>query len=253
MDLTERAIIQGGDARHPWELSRAACIGSVFSSLLSGRAATPLRIADVGAGDRFFDLYLQRRLGVRGIRAQITAIDANYGPEERPEAGILLARDLGEVVEHSTDVIFMMDVLEHVADDAQFLALAFSRLKAGGKIIITVPAFQSLFSVHDVFLKHYRRYDAARLRKIVEPTGGRIVACHYFYTSLIVARFLQLKLHLLNERTEHGVSGWKHGRRSILTRLVETILNGDFRVNQLLSQLGIHLPGLSLLMVVEKS
>ena len=67
------------------------------------------------------------------------------------------------------DVVVMHDVLEHIADDANAVDRVASITKAGGLAVISVPALQSLFGLHDERLGHYRRYDARTLRRVLEP------------------------------------------------------------------------------------
>ena len=56
------------------------------------------------------------------------------------------------------DKVIMADVLEHIKNDELALLTALSKLKQGGKLIITVPAHQFLYNEHDKNLGHYKRY-----------------------------------------------------------------------------------------------
>ena len=64
----------------------------------------------------------------------------------------------------SVDAIVATDILEHLDDDLAALEEFRRILKPGGQAVITVPAFQFLWSEHDVVLMHRRRYVAAKLR-----------------------------------------------------------------------------------------
>lgn len=64
---------------------------------------------------------------------------------------------------NSFDIIVAFDVLEHVKDDRKAISEILRLLRRGGYFIFTVPAFQALYSAHDKFLKHYRRYNKAML------------------------------------------------------------------------------------------
>ena len=99
-----------------------------------------------------------------------------------------------------------------------------------------------LYSLHDRELRHYRRYEHARLRRLVSKSGLVEERWSYFYFSLIIARLLTMN------KTEN-LSGWDHPADSIKTRFVTAVLNLDFDVLIFLSKLGLHLPGLSLLSV----
>ena len=61
------------------------------------------------------------------------------------------------------DFILMMHVLEHVHDDLAILKSVAERCRKGDMLFIAVPAFQFLWSSHDVFLGHVRRYNKTTL------------------------------------------------------------------------------------------
>ena len=67
------------------------------------------------------------------------------------------------------DSIIYIDVLEHIEKDGQELAQVSQHLKAGGKLIVLSPAYQSLYSPFDKAIGHFRRYDKASLLAITPP------------------------------------------------------------------------------------
>jgi SAM-dependent methyltransferase len=81
------------------------------------------------------------------------------------------------------DIICALDVIEHIENDygaAQWLA---DHLKPGGFLIATVPAYQWLFSEHDIALGHYRRYTKHSFKRIL-PTELVVVKSGYFNSIL---------------------------------------------------------------------
>ena len=70
------------------------------------------------------------------------------------------------------DTIIYLDVLEHIRDDEKEILSAYKRLKKNGNLIISVPAFQYLFTDYDRKIGHYRRYDKKSFR--VACSLGRI-------------------------------------------------------------------------------
>jgi ubiquinone/menaquinone biosynthesis C-methylase UbiE len=64
----------------------------------------------------------------------------------------------------SFDLVIALDILEHLPDDQAALNEFHRILKPGGRVIATVPAYQSLWSGHDVALMHFRRYLAGEVR-----------------------------------------------------------------------------------------
>lgn len=91
------------------------------------------------------------------------------------------------VPEGWADVVLLLDVLEHLDDEGGALATARRALAAGGTLVVTVPAFDWLWSAHDRALGHRRRYTAGRLRRVVEGAGFRVARVTYFSTLLFPA------------------------------------------------------------------
>ena len=140
------------------------------------------------------------------------------------------------------DYIIMMDVLEHIEDDKGYLKDILRRLKKDGTVFITVPAFMSLYSLHDEELKHFRRYNHRQLREVTVSAGLVEKRWSYFYFSLI-------PLRLLTKNKTENLSGWNKSEKDFSTRFVTWVLNTDFRVLTALSKIMLHLPGLSLMSV----
>jgi SAM-dependent methyltransferase len=82
------------------------------------------------------------------------------------------------------DVVLLLDVIEHVDDDVATLRAARTGVGEGGLLVVTVPAYQWLWSGHDEVLGHRRRYTAARLRAAVERAGFTVVRVSYFNSLL---------------------------------------------------------------------
>jgi len=78
------------------------------------------------------------------------------------------------------DLILLLDVLEHLDDDSGSLKGLYQRLKPGGWLLVTVPAFPFLWSQHDAAHHHKRRYRRKQLRATVEQAGYEIRYCSYF-------------------------------------------------------------------------
>lgn len=253
MDLKEASLYS---ARHPWELSRCMNIKCTFfhhmADLLKHKKEKNeiTKIADIGAGDLYFSHSLLADMKKKGLSAEIYAVDNHY-KDEGKRANIYCYKDIEELEPESMDCIFLMDVLEHIQDDKKFLQIAGEKLKDTGIIILTVPAFNRLYSDHDRFLEHYRRYEYHTLQKII-PQKLSIVQSNYFYSILFFVRCIQVKFMHGKRKKNLSVNGWKYSAQNILTRIVKLILNIDFSLNQLSAKFGLCLPGLSLLVVMEK-
>jgi SAM-dependent methyltransferase len=105
--------------------------------------------------------------------------------------------ELADVPEHHYDLVGAFDVIEHINDDRAAMASIASRLKTGGKLVVTVPAHPWMWSAHDVVNHHKRRYSKRALRSLIESSPLRLDAIGYFNSLLFpvaVAERLSSKL-----------------------------------------------------------
>ena len=89
------------------------------------------------------------------------------------------------------DLIALLDVLEHIEDDTGSLKTLATGLAPGGKLLVTVPAYQWLFSKHDELHHHKRRYSKAQLERVLNDAGLSVHTIGYFNTLLFPAAVLQ--------------------------------------------------------------
>lgn len=84
--------------------------------------------------------------------------------------------------EKTIDMVSMLDVLEHVEDEDRMLAEAKRVLVPGGHLLVTVPAYQFLWSEHDVALHHRRRYTRSGLEQVLKRNGLKVLRTSYCIT-----------------------------------------------------------------------
>ena len=241
MDLLETS---GNEHRHPWELSRGDCIFKLVMSEITNEHRI---IADIGCGDLYFSNILTNELD-RTIFAIDTSFTDLYSDNEK----IIKMNSLSRLDDGCIDIAILMDVLEHVENPTEFLSLLSSKMSGGGVMLFTVPAFQHLFSEHDVFLKHYRRYSRKSLSTELSSAGILIDRIFYFYSALYVPRLTQIVTARLKQKTimAHNISAWKYDENEWITKLVRNILNLDFNFNKKFCKL---LPfGLSICAICKK-
>ena len=140
VDLAER-----GDAvrRHPWETERAQFFRSLIAHHLGD--GCPRRILDIGAGDGWFAGELSQEMS---DGSEVVCWDINYRSAD-------LAADLPDGVIRtadeptgSFDLVLLLDVIEHVDDDAAFLDSAvLPHVTDRSLVVVSVPAYQSLVLV----------------------------------------------------------------------------------------------------------
>ncbi|MBM2840010.1 MAG: hypothetical protein HW412_538 [Bacteroidetes bacterium] len=123
------------------------------------------------------------------------------------------------------DVIMLLDVIEHIEDDLGVLHQALARLHEGGSVLVTVPAYQWLWSSHDVVNHHKRRYTRAQLRTVVSNAGFDVHHLTYFNTLLFPLALMSRILARLAHTQEADDF-------RIPARPINTLLHRIFRLEQ---------------------
>lgn len=232
MDLCEN---KQAKFRHPWELSRTDVIINELSKLsIKGN------ILDIGCGDAYFD---EKLINEYSDIDYLYGIDINLQESIHNEKAHYLNSYDG-IKGKQFDYILLMDVIEHIENDSEFMQSIRNYIKPDGKILITVPAFQSLYGIHDKELSHFRRYNFKQLNAILKENGFRVVHWNYFYLSLLIVRFFTKNKSL-------KVNTWKEDENTFKTKLFKGILNADYYVLKFLSKIGIKIGGLSLIAICE--
>ncbi len=174
MDLKEEAILGPAVADHWYYVAK----GRALRRFLGDHPVDD--VLDVGAGSGVFT----RQLVDAGLARRGTCVDPGY-PAERVETyngcSIAFVRKVDAVPQK---LILMMDVLEHVNDDVGLLKEYTDRMPGDGRVVVTVPAFQFLWSGHDVFLEHKRRYTLAHAEDVIRRANLRVLKGRYFFGAL---------------------------------------------------------------------
>jgi len=235
MDLRETN--PGNKNRHPWELARAAALDAFAAGL--PRSA---QFADIGAGDLFF----ARKLAARSDKP-VLAVDTAY-PAPSSRDGCLLVRDVASLPAGGVDCMFVMDLLEHIEDDEAFARMLAQAVSPGGRALFTVPAHPCLFSAHDEFMGHRRRYTPARLRAVLAGAGFDIREVFGFFVVPLVVRCAEVAWNRvgLPARAVLGIGNWRLGAVHVATRTLTASLRLDFRMNRAIARLTGLSTGLSL-------
>lgn len=138
------------------------------------------RILDVGCGNGLFFDTLGRFGRVRGIEPDASLVSADGPYREKIDIRGFDSTYLPAAGE-APDWILMLDVLEHLADDAAAVRHVREILSPGGMFLVTVPALGWLWSAHDDANLHFRRYNKQTLRQVLETIGFEIQVLHYFF------------------------------------------------------------------------
>lgn len=169
------------DQVHWWYVARRR----ILADLIRREAELPqdARILEVGCGTGH-NFEMLGRLG----RLDALEVDG----EARALASKRLGHAVGDaplpglpgVPDRAYHLIALLDVLEHVDDRAESLASIATKLAPGGKILITVPAYQWMWSAHDLAHHHKLRYSKKALRRDAEAAGLTVRKIGYFNSLL---------------------------------------------------------------------
>ena len=145
------------------------------------------------------------------------------------------------------DIITILDVIEHIQDDKSVLKEIWRLLKPNGIVIVTVPAFQFLWSEHDIVSSHVRRYNKSTINMILNQSQFKIIKSSYFVSFLfpLVAAYRLLTRYRLKTQNP----------KSNLIKLPQPINNFFKKImfleNQLLKKTNLPF-GLSVICIAKK-
>ena len=177
---------------HFWIMRRFEVLTKVADDLVRGAAS----IAEVGCGHGL----LQRQIEDHYHR-EVTGFDLN-------ELALRQTASLTSPVccynlfhqnpayKGRFDLVFLFDVLEHLDDEDTFIKAIQFHMTPKGRIVVNVPALQTLYSNYDKAVGHVRRYNNAGLRRVAERNGMKVGPWSYWGFSMIplllLRRFWQL-------------------------------------------------------------
>lgn len=242
MDLSEAPAVLL--RRHPWEMARLGFFRRLLRS--HGLDRQPIQLLDAGSGDAWFARTLLPSLHPS---SSITCWDTAYTAAQIE----VLAREAGPrlrlVAEQPTalfDLVLLLDLLEHIENDAEFLrSLVDRNLAPGAHVLVSVPAWSALFGDHDVQLRHFRRYAPDQGARLLEQAGLCILSRGGLFHSLLLPRIAErvaARLGLLKAPPPNA-GEWRAG--TVTSAVVEGMLTLDGNLSSLLSAMNLELPGLS--------
>ena len=241
MTRNEIESMIAADERHWWYRGRRRVLRAELDRLVLRPGA---RILDAGCGSG-------RTLDELARYGRVTGIDES-------QQAVAAARSRGHDVcrgrieslpfaDGEFDLTTCLDVVEHTPDDRRTLAELRRVTRRGGTLVVTVPAYQSLFSAHDIANGHHRRYRSSTLRAAALDAGWEPLGDTHFNTLLlgpaVAVRLLRRGEHAAERSELQLTPRWLHGP-----------LEWPLRVEALLRRRGVRLPaGLSLLAVFTNS
>ena len=169
------------DQTHWWYVARRA----ILADLIARRIQPPkdAHILEIGCGTGHNFPVLSRFGVVDALEVDDAARAIASERLGRPVASAPLP-ELPGIADSSYDLIALLDVLEHIEGDLAALSSIRAKLRPGGRILLTVPANEWMWSAHDSVHHHYRRYNRATLGKVAAAAGLRVDMMSHFNSLL---------------------------------------------------------------------
>ena len=244
MQTDEFQALVGYDEHHWWYAGRRRVLHAALGKLALPAGA---EVLDAGCGSGRTMDELRRYGTVHGFDLNPLGVEYARG---RGHGDVEVARV--EEIPHpdsSFDLITCLDVIEHTPDDVASLRELRRVVRPGGWLVVTVPAYQLLWSSHDVANQHYRRYRRSQLRGAGTQAGWEPGAWTYFNSLL----FLPGAAVRVGERLRRPHKRRGRPNVALTPRALDGLLEWPMRVEAALIRHGVRLPvGMSLLMVFRR-
>src|SRR3989338_3561289 len=165
MDILEFQNMFEVEDQHWWFKGKR----EIIKYLLQAELKPGRRALDFGCGCGAILKSLSREVEVEGVDISRTAID--FCRQRGLKNVMVIKLDQWRPKPDYYDLIIISDVLEHVENDLALLRKLYSALRQGGILLATVPAFNFLWSNHDLILHHKRRNTRPALIKAARQAG----------------------------------------------------------------------------------
>jgi SAM-dependent methyltransferase len=180
MDPTAYEVVHEVEESHWFFVGRRRVLSRLMDGLMDG--VEEPRILDVGCGTGATMGLLEQYGRVTGIDVSLKAM--RYCRAQGRARLCLADGESLPFTDGSFDLVTALDLLEHLANEADGLQEIWRVLRYGGRMVLFVPAFMFLWSDFDRFSGHHRRYTGGQLRQRVQEAGFQVVKVSYFNTLL---------------------------------------------------------------------
>lgn len=172
------------ERRHFWWATRRRLVLEMYRRWFP--TGSP-RVLDVGCGSGVTaDMLAQEGAEVVGVDLEVPVTEPGATSARLISGDYFeIGPELGEF-----DLVMALDVVEHIEDEERVLNALAASTCPGGKILITVPAYDWLWSSHDVDNEHFRRYTRKSLRKGLEAAGVNVERVGYLFLGLVPPKAL---------------------------------------------------------------
>src|SRR5205823_6394148 len=129
------------------------------------------------------------------------------------------------------DLVFLLDVIEHIPQPVEFLSTARFYMKHDGYMVINVPAIPAMYSQYDVAVGHIRRYTKESLTSAISAAGLVIETIAYWGLSLVALLFLR-KVASLFTKPETVIKRGMVPPTVLVDKLLRLVMSAEFAMTK---------------------
>jgi len=217
----------------------------VLQKSAGGLITNAREIAEIGCGHGLLQLQIEDTYDreVTGFDLNQIALKQNVSRRSAINCYDIYHRNPG--LAGKFDLIFLFDILEHIADEDGFLSAALFHLAPGGKLAVNVPAGMWAYSTFDAAVGHVRRYSIASLRETAKRSGLAVKQWTYWGLPLVPMLVLR-KFWLLGQHDKDKIiSKGFDSRGKFINNLVGAVSRCELVPQEFL--------GIALMAVLERS
>lgn len=192
----------------------------------------PGAVFDIGGGNGFV------ALGIKNAGREVVLVEPGFdGVRNARVRGLtpIICSTLEDAgfLKHTIPAIGIFDVLEHVEDDTALLNTLRSLLVQGGRIYITVPAYDFLWSIEDDFAQHHRRYTTQALSAKLKQASFAVEFATYIFAFLPIpiffARTIPSRLRIKKAIRVEDVVNQHENMHGLAGRLLRLTLDTEIK------------------------
>jgi 2-polyprenyl-3-methyl-5-hydroxy-6-metoxy-1,4-benzoquinol methylase len=159
---------------------------------LAGRLIPVAReIAEIGCGHGLLQRQIEEEYGREVTGFDLSEFALKHNLSRLSDICCYDIHQQDSALHERFDLVFLFDVLEHIADEDRFLAALIFHLAPGGKLVVNVPAGKWAYSAYDEAAGHIRRYSISSLREVVARSDLEITRWTYWGLPLVPALMLR--------------------------------------------------------------
>jgi len=128
-------------------------------------------ILEIGCGNGIVINQMEKQMGYKVDGCDLNKYALDLANETKGDLMVYNIFDKDSNMTKKYSMVILLDVIEHIDDHVDFLKAACAHLKPGGKVLVNVPAHNTLFSKYDTVAGHKRRYTKSMLKEAFEGAG----------------------------------------------------------------------------------